>query len=90
MLSKDLLLCPVRQWAAVIRRIWGYPGTTEDTPVSAIWRHGRIEHITSKEMVQALQAAVVSVGEDILGIKKEEVGTHSIRSGAAMAMYLAR
>jgi hypothetical protein len=39
-------------------------------------------------MVSALRAAVVSIGEDILGIKKEDVGTHSIRSGAAMAMYL--
>ena len=51
-------------------------------------KRSRIEHISSKEMVQALQAAVESVGEDKLGIKKEDVGTHSIRSGAAMAMYL--
>ena len=28
------------------------------------------------------------IGEEILGIKAEEVGTHSIRSGAAMSMYL--
>ena len=39
-------------------------------------------------MIQALQAAVDSIGEDTLGFKKEDIGTHSIRSGAAMAMYL--
>lgn len=88
MKSGDVLLCPVRQWAAIVRRILKYPGANEDTPVSAVWRNDRIEHITSKEMINALQAAVVSVGEDKLGFKKTDIGTHSIRSGAAMAMYL--
>jgi hypothetical protein len=86
--SGDLLLCPVRIWATIVRRIWQYAGATKDTPVSAIWRNGKIEHITSKEMSAALSAAVASIGEETLGIKKHEVGTHSIRSGAAMAMYL--
>ena len=88
MASRDLILCGVRQWAAVVKRIWSYPGATEDTPVSAVWKNGKMEHITSKEMTLALRAAVLSIGEDILGIKAEEVGTHSIRSGAAMSMYL--
>ena len=88
MFSKDLILCPVRQWAAIVRRIWGYAGASAETPVSAIWRHDRIEHITSAEMTNALRAAVISIGEEVLGFKAEEVGTHSIRSGAAMAMYL--
>jgi hypothetical protein len=42
----------------------------------------------SKNVINTLQDAVEAIGEDRLGIKKEEVGTHSIRSGAAMAMYL--
>jgi len=75
-------------WAAVVRRIRGYPGANEDTPVSAVWRHGKLDNITSQEMKIALRAAVTSIGEEILGIKAEEIGTHSIRSGAAMSMYL--
>ena len=39
-------------------------------------------------MTIAIRSAVLSVGEDVLGIKVNEVGTHSIRSGAAMSMYL--
>jgi hypothetical protein len=39
-------------------------------------------------MINALRDAVGAMGEVKLGIKKEDVGTHSIRSGAAMAMYL--
>ena len=36
----------------------------------------------------AMRDAVVVNGEYVLGSKKEQVVTHSIRSGAAMAMYL--
>mmetsp|Transcript_7178 Transcript_7178/g.14951 ORF Transcript_7178/g.14951 Transcript_7178/m.14951 type:complete len:89 (-) Transcript_7178:217-483(-) len=39
-------------------------------------------------MVNALEARVAAVGYDKLGIKRGEIGTHSIRSGAAMAVYL--
>ena len=39
-------------------------------------------------LVDALRDAVVAVGEDLLGFKATQVGTHSIRSGAAMQMYL--
>ena len=39
-------------------------------------------------MVSNLRAVVVSLGEDILGIKKEDIGMHLIRSSAAMVMYL--
>ena len=88
MCSSDPTLCPVRQWAAIVRRLLTYQGITSETPVSAIWRNDRIEHITSAEMVKALRAAVTSIGEEVLGIKAEDIGTHSIRSGAAMAMYL--
>ena len=84
----DITLCPVRIWAAIVKRIRGYPGATCDTPVSAVWRHGQIEFITSKELIAAMQDAVVAIGEESLGFTRHEIGTHSIRSGAAMAMYL--
>ena len=86
--SEDELLCPVRSWAAVVRRIWSYPGANLDTPVSAVWRNDKIEHITSKEVVVALRMAAKAVGKDKLGFEPEELGTHSVRSGAAMQMFL--
>jgi hypothetical protein len=86
--SGDILLCPVRIWAAIVRRIRGYPGANDDTPVSAVWRNGRIEHVTSAMLVNALEAAIEAVGRDRVNIEKGEIGTHSIRSGAAMAMSL--
>ena len=88
MATGDATLCPVRLDAALVRRIRKYPGSSDNTPVSAVWRNSRIEHVTSEEMIEALQAAVKAIGEELLGIKAEEVGTHSIRSGSAMAMFL--
>ena len=81
-------LSPVRIWYAIVKRIRGYPGANDDTPVSAVWRNGRIQHLTSAEMVDSLRAAVTAIGEEKLGFKSSEIGTHSLRSGAAMAMFL--
>ena len=41
-------------------------------------------------LVDVLRDAVVAVGEDSLGLKAHQVGTHSIRSGSAMQMYLGK
>jgi hypothetical protein len=81
-------LCPVKQWAAVVNRIWSYPGANINTPVSAVWRYDKLDNLTSQTLINALRDAVIAVGEDSLGFKASEVGTHSIRSGAAMQMYL--
>ena len=84
----DSILCPVLQWAAIVHRISNYTGTTPDTPVSAVWTNSRLEHVTGNIVETALGDGVVALGEDKLCIRRHEVGTHSIRSGTAMAMYL--
>ena len=53
-----------------------------------VWKNHKIKHGTSAEMVAALRDAVRAIREDKLGFKSEQVGTHSQRSGAAMALYL--
>jgi hypothetical protein len=79
--TEHLFMCPVRAWAAIVKRIRSYPGADENTPVSSVWRLNRIEHITSDEVIKSL-------GYENLGVEKGDFGTHSIRSGGAMAMYL--
>ena len=37
--TDDPVLCPVKQWALLVNRIWSYQGTTENTQVSTVWRH---------------------------------------------------
>ena len=65
-----------------------YTGLSQHTPISTVLNHGIIEHITSDHVIDALRDAVGAIGEARFEFKKEDVGTHSIRSGAAMAMYL--
>jgi hypothetical protein len=82
------VVCPVIQWAAIVKWISRYKGALPTTPVSAIWLNNQISHVTSKIIEHALQDAVVAMGETKLCIKKHEIGSHSIQLGAVMAMYL--
>ena len=86
--SGAVSMCPVRMAAAIVRRIRSYEGSDDNTPISAFWRFNRIDHVTSAQVIAAMKDAITAIGEDILHIKKLEIGMHLIRSGAAMAMFL--
>jgi len=58
------------------------------TKVSTVLVHGRISHITQKQVNDALRDGVKAYGKSKLQILVSEVGTHSLRLGSAMAMYL--
>jgi hypothetical protein len=84
----DINMCPVRMGAAIVHRIRSYEGTKNNTPISVFWQFNRINHVTSKHVIVAMKDAIQAIGEDVLHIKKEEIGMHLIRLGAAMAMFL--
>ena len=86
--SGDSTLCPVRAWAAIVHQILGYPGTNADTTVNTIFLDGKLKTINSSTVRKKLRSAAKKVGKDRLGFHPDDIGTHSIRSGAAMAMYL--
>jgi len=50
----------------------------------------RYKKVTASQVCEALRRSARHFGRDNLGFSPEELGTHSIRSGAAMAMYLSR
>ena len=86
--SGDNLLCPVRSWASVVYRILSYPDTSAETTVNTILLNNRLRLISSRTARNKLRSAASVIGEEKLGFTKDEIGTHSLRSGAAMAMYL--
>ncbi len=88
MASGNVNMCPVRMGAAIVRRIQSYEGANNDTPISAFWHFNRINHVTSKQVIAAMKDSIQAIGEDVLHIKISEIGTHLIRLGAAMAMFL--
>jgi hypothetical protein len=83
------LLCPVIMWSRVIRRILAYPGCDEESLVSVVIINDAHKLMTASFLAAELKAAATRFGEDVLGFPPDDIGTHSIRSGAAMAMYLA-
>jgi hypothetical protein len=88
--SNDSSICPVIIWASIVKRIRSYKHSTESTPVNCyLSRQGNVEHVTSTQIRTKIRAAAASIGEDSLGFKVDEIGCHSLRSGSAMAMYLA-
>jgi hypothetical protein len=72
--SEDVLLCPVRAAAAIVRRIKSCPGCSINSPISTVLNRGFIEHVMSQHMIDALRDAASAIGEVKLGIKKEDIG----------------
>jgi hypothetical protein len=84
-------LCPVESWVSVIGRIQrDLPERMRGSvPVCSYIDHGRILEISSAQVLQLLrQSCVAHDGENKYGIAPSEIGTRSIRSGAAMALAL--
>ena len=83
-------LCPVNIWAEIIVRLDSYSGTTSVTPVNMVWVERHKTTMTSHMTTISLRAGTLSSGEERLGFSHKEVGTHSIRSGLSMELYLAK
>jgi hypothetical protein len=87
--TSDPITYPVKLWTSIISRILSFKGTNQNSPVSLAQHNNKTISITSEMVANLLKDGVVAIGEMKLGIHRSEVGTHSIRSGATMAMYLA-
>ena len=81
-------ICPVRIWAKIILRILSHNGTSEKTKINAVQVGKELKYITRDEMLQHIRHTVDNMTG--LGFKGADVGTHSIRSSLAMALYLSK
>ena len=67
-----------------------YPGFTPEWTIDmAMDDRGVVRRITATEVADIIKSSVRAIGKDVLGFGPDDVGTHSNRSAAAMAMYLA-
>ena len=82
-------LCPVKPWASKVTKIRSYPGSKDNTPVNTYLYSGKLNTITSTQVLHYLKLKVSEIGAKILGIDINRVGTHSLRTSAAMLLYLA-
>ena len=81
------LICPVRAAAAVVQRILAMGGKPSTHLYQYADKKGKWKCMTAKKAVEHLQNFVATIDESY-GLPKKSVGTHSIRSSGAMAMYL--
>ena len=79
-------ICPVVIWGTIIQRILSYTNTSGNTHVNVVVVGKTLHHIKRAEMLEHLQHTVNNMTG--LGFKGKDVGTHSIRSSLAMALYL--
>jgi hypothetical protein len=56
--------------------------------VNTVEAHSKLVLISSKILLAKLRASIAAIDEDVLGFKTKDVGILSLRSGAAIAMYL--
>jgi hypothetical protein len=87
--TKDPRACPVTTWAAITRRVRTLPQSRDSTLVyHYLNAAGKIVGVTNDLLLHNLRSAVTHIGFTALGYRPREIGTHSIRSGAAMALVL--
>ncbi len=83
-------LCPVQAWGEVILQlVKDFPSEDErhNTPVCRYKQFGETREVTANDVKNLLRATCESgEGGDKYGMRPEELGTRSIRSGAAMAL----
>ena len=79
------ILCPVRRWASIVHRLVARFGDKPNTPINRVATSRRL--LRSKQMLDFIRLTAKKMGP-MAGYAPEEVGCHSIRSGAAMCLIL--
>ena len=83
-------ICPVRTWAAIVVRIINYPKATNKSTVNTFLAStGKLVRFTATQVKRHLVSSVNAIGPEKLGIDIKKVGTRSLRTSAAMLLYLA-
>jgi hypothetical protein len=90
----DPVLCPVLSWGALITRLLSYPASSDSTPVNFFFDSSRPVHdrfrFISQAATNTLLRHTCKIKPDLyFGYQADSIGSHSLRSGAAMALFLA-
>jgi len=88
--TEDTYLCPVRSWIRIIRELRNIPSSKDETPVSTYLdpKSGELRRISAENLIVMLRSTAEALGVDQVGYRPLEIGTHSIRSGCAMGLFM--
>ena len=86
----DSVMCPVLRLASLVKRVLkAVPKAGPDTPVSATFFNKREAKVTAETLRESLRMTCsLGGGKSMFGYDAADIGTRSIRSGAAMGLFL--
>ena len=86
----DPILCPIRRIASLIARVYRtIPLASDDTPINAIFLSSRESRVSSGSLRASIRSTCTcGGGKPTFGYSAADIGTKSIRSGAAMSIFL--
>ncbi len=83
-------LCPVKSAARIVRRLLSEGATSDTFLYTYLATDGKQKVIDGKSALQSLRLFIANSDAADYGIAASEIGLHSLRASAAMAMYLNR
>ena len=88
--TADEVLCPVRRLASLVSRIYAsVPSVSPQTQVNTVHLLSKETLITSTELLNYMRSTCTAAGDKhTFGYAAHEIGTKSLRSGAAMGLFL--
>ena len=86
--TDDPILCPVLQAAHIVQKILAFPGTSSITPINTYQSGHQLYNLTASTALNRLRLRATQLAHKNLGFTADEIGLHSIRTSAAMAMVL--
>jgi hypothetical protein len=86
--TNDPILCPVLQAAHIVLKILALPGASSITPINTYQSGHQLYNLTASTALTRLRLRATQLGHTNLGFTADEIGLHSIRTSAAMAMVL--
>ena len=78
----------VRSLVSTVQLILSYPGTSINSSICTYMIDGKLLDFTQYYLLSSFRSNVASIGEDKLGFKNEDIGTHSKRCAVAVAMFM--
>ena len=88
--TDDPVLCPVRRMVSLVQRILRrVPTATPDSPINTIQLLSTTSQVSSTILRQFIRSTcTIGGGKATFGYDAADIGTKSIRSGAAMGLFL--
>jgi len=86
--TSDPIMCPVCQGACIVNKILNIPGTNTSSAINTYMSGTQTYTLKAETAIKRVRTLATTLGRDHLGYDPLDIGLHSIRSAAAMAMIL--